>query len=176
MKSAALISASYSARSVSLSVPSLARSASASIRSCTGGSICKSMMRRADPASRHRLSGSNRPSRPLAPPMLLQYHCLSRPRGAHRPEPGEAETCLSSPQPIFGGRRACPGPWPLAVPLPMAPTLDPRQAGDCAFTPLPTAKFRLAQVIRPERDGTRRLGILSPLSCRVSYLLRHLQE
>jgi hypothetical protein len=45
MKSAVLMSASYSGRSLSLSVPWFARSARASIRFCTGGSIWKSTTR-----------------------------------------------------------------------------------------------------------------------------------
>ncbi len=57
-KSAALINASYSARSSSLSNPSFARSARASILSWTGADTPKATTRRADSASRQRLRGS----------------------------------------------------------------------------------------------------------------------
>jgi hypothetical protein len=57
-KSSALMSASYSARSSSLSKPSLARSASISTLSCTDAETSRARTRRADSASRQRLSGS----------------------------------------------------------------------------------------------------------------------
>jgi hypothetical protein len=57
-KSSALISASYSARSSSLSKPSLARSARVSTLSCTDAETPRARTRRADSASRQRLSGS----------------------------------------------------------------------------------------------------------------------
>jgi hypothetical protein len=58
IKSAALISASYSDRSAALRLPSFARSPSVSIRACTGGSTQKATRRRADSSSRQWLNVS----------------------------------------------------------------------------------------------------------------------
>src|SRR5438552_2991771 len=76
-RSAASTSAAYSARSSAVSTPSLARSASTSTLAWTAGSTLNSTTRRADSASRHRLSGSRKLSRTLettALPIWVHYH------------------------------------------------------------------------------------------------------
>ena len=86
-KSSALISASYSARSSSLSNPSFARSASVSTLSCTEGETPSARMRRADSESRQRLSGSRNSSSTVEALTLLRYHVQIRPVRYHRARP-----------------------------------------------------------------------------------------